>query len=445
MSRKINFTLFLTSFSETFGLGRKVALGAVIVVSFLILTAVVAFVESAPPSTLTIISGPVGSSYHTNAEKYRLILARNHVKVKVLTSRGSIENLQTLNARSSGVQVGFVQGGMTNGIDLDRLVSLGSISYQPLMIFYRGTTTVEVLSGLAGRRLAIGAEGSGTRVLALTLLATNGITAGGPTTLVDLEAEEAAQALIEGRVDAVFLMGDSASSRIMRKLLHAPEVHLLSFSQANAYTRRFRFLNKLELPKGSIDFGRNLPTQDVYLIGPTVELVARADLHPALSDLLLEAAREIHGNASLLQNRGEFPAPLEHDFRISDDAARFYKSGKSFFYRHLPFWLASMVNRILLVFVPMVLVIIPGLRALPAMYRWRIKLQIYRWYRALLRLERELADSSPEARREQLRRLDHIEEAVHKLKVPASFADQFYGLRGHIDYVRSRLGNGGAK
>jgi hypothetical protein len=167
--------------------------------------------------------------------------------------------------------------------------------------------------------------------------------------------------------------------------------------------------------------------------------VARANLHPALSDLLLEAAQQVHGNAGLLQRRGEFPAPLEQDFRISDDAARFYKSGKSFFYRHLPFWLASLVNRILLVFVPMVVLLIPAVRLLPTFLRWRIKLSLYRWYRALLKLERELLDGPPGERKEQFRRLDHIEEAVNKLKVPASFADQFYGLRGHIDYVRGRL------
>ena len=439
MDRKISFAPVLTTFTETFGLGRGAALSAIALIIVVTVVAVASFVGSSPPSTITITSGPVGSSFHTNAEKYRLILARNHVKLKVLPSRGSLENLQRLNDPSNRVDVGFVQGGVTNGINLDKLVSLGSLSYQPLFVFYRGTTSVEVLSRLAGQRLAIGPEGSGTRSLALMLLATNGIESGGTTTFLGLESGEAASGLLDGSVDAVFLMGDSASSQIMRKLLRTPEIHLLSFSQADAYARRFRHLNKLVLPRGSIDFGKNLPSQDVFLIGPTVELVARDHLHPALSDLLLEAAREVHGNASLLQRRGEFPAPLEHDFRISDDATRFYKSGKSFFYRHLPFWLASLVNRILVVFVPMVVVLIPALRLIPVFFRWRVKLRLYRWYRALLKLERELLVRSAAEREEQLRHLDRIEEAVNKLKVPASFADQFYVLRGHIDYVRGRL------
>jgi hypothetical protein len=257
---------------------------------------------------------------------------------------------------------------------------------------------------------------------------------------LDLDGEGATKALLESNVDAVFLMGDSASSQNMRQLLRTPEVRLFNFTQADGYTRRIHSLNKLELPKGAIDFGKNIPAQDVYLIGPTVELIARANLHPALSDLLLEAGREVHGNATLFQRRGEFPAPLEVDFHLSNEARRFYTSGKSFLYRSLPFWLASRVNRILVVFVPMVFVLIPGLRIIPTVYRWQIRLRIYRSYRALLVLEREMfAPLTPEKRKELLRRLDHIEQAVNRMKVPVSFADQFYGLRGHIVFVRDRL------
>jgi hypothetical protein len=173
-----------------------------------------------------------------------------------------------------------------------------------------------------------------------------------------------------------------------------------------------------------------------------VELVARTSLHPALSDLLLEAAREVHGNATLLQRRAEFPAPLEHEFKISPDASRYYKSGKGFLYRSLPFWLASLVNRILAAFVPMLLILIPGLRLIPTAYKWRIQLRIYRWYRRLLKVERDLFGEMTSAKRDELqRRLDHIEISVNQMKVPASFAGQFYGLREHIGIVRDRLRN----
>ena len=180
--------------------------------------------------------------------------------------------------------------------------------------------------------------------------------------------------------------------------------------------------------------------QDVLLIGPTVEIIARRDLHPALSDLLIEAAIEVHNRATILQRRGDFPSPVEHEYRISEDAARFYKSGKGFLYRYLPYTLASLVSRILLVLVPMIIVLLPGLRLIPAVYSWRIKSRIFKWYKALMFIEQDLTPQlTAETKEGLLVRIDNIEDAVNKMKVPSSFADQFYALRGHISFVRSRL------
>jgi len=438
--RKIPFTRVQALFTEIFGLGRAAALSAILLISLFTIFAVFWFFYSAPPHTLTITSGPEGSIFRRNAEKYAKILARSGVKLKVLPSQGSLENIKRLANPAFKVDIGFVQGGVAGELDIERLNSLGSVSYEPLMVFYRGTRSLDVLSGLNGKRLAIGPEGSGTRSLALVLLAANGIEPRGATRLVDLDAEDAAKALLENSVDAVFLMGDAASPQIMRKLMQTPGIRLFDFIQADGYTRRISYLNKLALPRGSIDFGKDIPSHDVSLIGPTVELIARTDLHPALSDLLLEAASEVHGGSGLFKRQGEFPAPLEHELHISADAVRYYKSGKIFLYRYLPFRLASLMNRVLVVAVPMAVVLLPGLRIIPALYRWRIKLRIYRWYRALLMLERDLITRLAREEREELfGRLDHIEEEVNKMKMPASFADQFYVLREHIDFVRDRL------
>jgi TRAP-type uncharacterized transport system substrate-binding protein len=430
----------LTMIMEIFGLSRSVTIAALLFATLVLAGAVYLFVQSAPPSTIAITSGPEGSIFHTNALRYAAILARYGVKLKVLTSEGSLENLNRLCDPSFRVDVGFVQGGMTNGATHE-LVSLGSISHQPLLVFYRGAP-VELLSDLAGKRIALGPVGSGTRSLALTLLAANGIKPGGTNTLLDWEPKQSSKALLDGTVDAVFLMGEDASIAVIIGLMRAPDIHLLNFRQADAYTRRFSYLSVTEFPQGVLDFGRNIPAQDLYLIGPTVELIAREHLHPALSDLLLGAARELHGKPTLLQRKGEFPAPLEHDIPISADAARFYKSGKGFFYRYLPFWLASLTSRIVVVFIPTVVVLIPLLRSIPAFYRWRIRTRLYRRYRALLSLERELFKESDPGKREQLlKRLDEIESAVNRMKVPAFSADQFYGLRGHIGFVRQIVGD----
>ncbi|MDB5991216.1 MAG: C4-dicarboxylate transporter substrate-binding protein, partial [Herbaspirillum sp.] len=322
---------------------------------------------------------------------------------------------------------------------INTLVSLGSVAYVPVSVFYHTATIVDSLDDLRGKRVAVGLPGSGARVLALTLLKANGIVPGSGTTLLDMGGDEAAQALIGGKIDAAFLMGDSASPPTMGKLLRTPNIRLVNFTQSNAYTRRFSYLNEINIPMGVFDFGKNIPPQDIKLIAPTAELLARDDLHPALSDLLIEAAKEVHDKASVLQKAGEFPAPLEHEYRISDDAKRYYKSGKSFLYRILPFWLASLLDRTLVILLPIVLLLIPGFRLVPLLYGWRIKSRIYKWYGALIALERGGVPETQEENAHMLQQLDQIEESVNRLKMPLAFADQFYVLREHITFVRNRL------
>jgi len=393
----------------------------------------------APPTTIRIASGPEGSGYRNQAEKYKKIIEAYGVKVQVVPSKGALDNLQQLADRKAKVDVGFVQGGLSDGIDTTGLVSLGSVFAQPIMAYCRSDVPIEMLAQLKGKRIAVGPEGSGTRVLAMKLLKINEMD-GPPTQLQEMGGEDAAKALIAGTTDVAFLMGESATPQVMRSLRAVPGIELASFRQADGYLRKFRFLSKLTLPEGAMDLAKNYPPRTMTLIGPTVELVARADLHPALSDLLIGAAREIHGTPGMFRNAGEFPAPLARDFPISRDAERYYKSGEQFLYKRLPFWLASLIDRLLVVVLPLLVIIVPATRIVPALYRWRVRSRIYRWYGALMAIERDmLTTRTPERRDAILKRLDDIEGAVNELKMPLSFADQLYVLRDHVATVRRRL------
>ena len=426
---------------ETFGFSPALASAVALFLAFVCLLAVVWVVRSAPPHKLVMTSGPEGSSFQRWAGAYQKALAKHGVTLEIRPSSGSLDNLRRLRSAAEGIDIGFVAGGISKDENVDGLVSLGSVAYQPIWVFYHSPApTINRLSQLAGQRIAIGAPGSGTRSLALALLQANGIT-GAPTIFFDSDSGAAAAALIQGKLDAVFLMGDSAALQTLRDLEHAPDVQLFNFTQADAYVRRNAYLNKITLPTGSLDLAKNLPAQDILLVGPTVEFVAREGLHSALSDLLLDVAREVHGKANLLQKRGEFPAPLEHEFTLSDDAQTYYKSGRSWLYRSIgSFWVASLLNRILVAVVPLALVIIPAIRLLPSAYRFNIQLKFYRCYRPLQRLERESFGSLTAARvQELLLELDEIETAVSRLKVPASFAERFYSLRSYVHFVRERL------
>jgi hypothetical protein len=443
-----------------------VSFGPILLICAAAIWFAIRLIQPAPPSTLTLSAGPPGSSYWNTAQRYKAILARNGIKLVVLPSQGSLQNLERLTDPAAQVDVAFVQSGALSAVPnaaasdagpasavspsadaaaapgpnvAAHLVSLGSVAYVPLVVFYRGPVHTR-LSEFAGERLAIGPEGSGARALALALLKANEIEPGGKTALLPLTGDAAARALTDGQIDVAFLAGESAQLPVMARLVRTPGVRLLSFSQAQAYVRRFTYLNDIELPMGAVDLGKNLPPQTVHTLAPTADLIARDALHPALSDLLIEAAREVNGRASLLQRAGEFPAPLVHDFPISDDAARYYKSGKGFLYRVLPFWMASLADRFLVLIVPIVVVLIPGVKLVPPLYTWRVKSRIYRWYGVLIGIERAALSDTPEAERLALvAKLDAIEDAVNRMKMPLAYADQFYVLREHIGFVRERL------
>jgi hypothetical protein len=403
------------------------------------LVLIVWIANPAPPHTITISAGPRDSSFVVTANQYRKILARNGIRLNVLESDGSVQNLHRLLDPKQHVDVALVQGGVSEGLDTSSLVSLGSVFYVPIVVFYRGSALTE-LGQLEGKRVAIGREGSGTRLLALQLLAANGIQPGGDTTLVPTDGLQAATQLVAGEVDAAFLSGDSATRGLMLRLLRVPGISVMNFDEASAYTRVFPFLDEIDLPPGVLDLKRRIPPDTVHLISPMAELVARDTLHPAISDLLIEAAQEVHGAAGLLQRAGQFPSPVEHEYPISADAQRYYRTGKGFLYRTLPFWLASIGDRTLVLLLPIAVLLVPAMRVIPAIYQWRVRSRIYRYYGSLIAIERHaLAGATEEERTRLLGQLDEIETALNHLRMPLAYADAFYVLREHVGFVRSRL------
>jgi TRAP-type uncharacterized transport system substrate-binding protein len=427
-------------------------LGPILLASAAAIWLALHFVRPLPPHTLTMSGGPKGSSFEHFAEKYQAYLATDGIELKIIPSAGSLQNFQRLTEPHSHIDIALVQSGITEtavkGGSTADIVSLGSMFYQPLTVFYRAVfhrgrprRPMFKLSELTGKRIAIGSEGSGTRLLALALLKGNGIELGGPTQLLNLQGEAARKALLDGQVDAIFLSGDSAPPDTIRAMLHTRGVAMFTFPQADAYTRRFPYLHELNIPEGAFDLGANLPRKPVIMLAPAVEMMARSDLHPALCDLLIEAAQAVHGRATLLQRMHDFPNPLTYSFPLDAEAARYYKSGdRSLAYRYLPFRFASLVSRIAAVLVPIIIILIPGLRFLPSLYRWRVDSRIHRRYAELMALERESLDTlTPERHAELLDRLLEIERSVIMRKTPGSHADQLYQLREHIAFVRNNL------
>jgi TRAP transporter TAXI family solute receptor len=395
------------------------------------------FVEPAPPDRVVMSTGTVDGGYQMFAQRYQEILARDGVTVDLRISAGSQENVSRLLDESSDVEVGFFQGGSAFAANAPNLRSLGSIYYEPLWVFYRGSE-IRDFGGLKGKRLAIGPEESGARALALQLLAVNA-TVMPPTELLPDSGHKANEMLLQGKLDAVFMVAPPESP-LVEQLVSTQGIRLLNIERADAYTRRFPYLTRLILPRGVFDFVSNNPARDVTLVSPTANLLARDTLHPALAFLLMRAAREIHGTPGLLNKIGDFPAPLNSEFPLSSEAERYYTSGPPFLQRYLPYWIAVMVDRLWIILLPALALLLPITRIIPPVYRWRVRSRIYRWYAQLEEVEFELEDDPPpEKLKELLERLDQIESSVNRIHTPLAYSDDLYTFRHAVNLIRNRV------
>ena len=406
--------------------------GPAILLGFVALVVTYQFVEPAPPRTISIASGRPGGAYQEHSRSLSAQLEASDVTLEIVATSGSIDNIERL--RRGEVDVAFVQGGTKSPDVDDPFVSVASLYYEPLWVFYRKERPVRLLSDLRGRSISIGPVGSGTRAIALELLADNGL--GATTAKLDSSGGlDAANALREGKTQVVFLVGSTEDAAV-RSLLNSSEVALLDFARAKAYSRRHRYLSHVELPRGVLDPAADLPSTTVRLIAPTAQLVVRNGFHPALIDLLLAAASRIFTQGDLVQEAREFPSIRFVDYPISPIAKRYFTSGRPFLYRYLPFRVAAFLDRIKILLLPLLTLVIPLARFVPPLYRWRIRSRIYRWYRDLLQIE---SGAATRGARDAIEALDQLEQDVAEITVPLSHADELYHLKHHIELVRARL------
>jgi hypothetical protein len=414
----------------------------------LILVALICFIaykliDPTPPQQVTLSTGQENSAYEELGKRYATALKKYNINVTLQRSLGSQENLERLKNPASGTDIAFVQSGSTAQADAERegLVSLGSLFTEPVWLFFRDTKDITELTQLKGLRINVGPEGTGVPSLFNKLLDVNGVQPS-ELTLGALENTPATVELLEGRIDGL-VFSSAPDSLLVQMLLQTPGIRLFDFTQAEAYTRRLPFLSHVLLPRGIVDLGRNVPSKDYHLIAPTATLVARKSLHPALEDLFVQAAADIHGGAGWFQKQGEFPTAQFTEIPVLPDAKKFYENGPPLLQRYMPFWVANVFERMWVVIVALGALILPLSRIVPPLYVWKVRSRVYRWYGKLRAVEQAIEDVAPDKRAEvyqmQLKRLNQIEGRVNQISIPLSFAVELYGLRSHINFVRNRV------
>lgn len=418
---------------------------------FLLVALVLLFVayfalDPNPPRKVVLATGPEQSAYHEFGKRYAAELKKRGITVELKMTAGAGENLRLLLDPASGVDLAFLQGGAGERTraqaDADALVSLGSLFFEPVWLFYREDAaqrllkadTLDSLAQLSGWRVNVGARGSGSTGIMRKLLEANRIDPASVTQL-RLEPTPAVMALLEGQADAL-VFASAPESLMVQMLLQTPGIRLFDFTHADAYSRRFAFMSPVLLPRGVVDLAKDMPASDVRLVAPTASLAAQRDTHPALVQLFVQAAGVIHGEAGWFQRKGEFPSAKNTEWPLSKEAERYFRTGPPVLQQWLPFWLANLIDRMWVALVSIIAILIPLSRVVPPLYEFRVRSRIFRWYGQLRTVENAQGEKPAE---ELMQELDAIETRVGNISVPLSYADELYALRSHINLVRRRL------
>ncbi|MBC7538443.1 MAG: ABC transporter substrate-binding protein [Bacteriovorax sp.] len=418
-------------------MSAKITLPLGILITILLIFAIGRF-DPAPPNHLTISTGDDQSDIQKYAIQYKRILKAEGVTLNIRASSGPLENLKLLDDDNTGVSAAFVQDGIGSEDKEPDIVSLGSLYYEPIWIFYRSKNVYTHFSQLIGDKIAVGRVGHGAQVFAQRLLLMSGVDPQ-DASLLNMTSTESAQALKNGTVDAVILMLP-ADNKIIHELALRKDIKLLSLEQAEAISRKDQAFHHLILPRGAIDLESDIPKEDIDLVASTSTLLVRDDIHPALAYLLLKAATEVHSQPGIFEKRGEFPTNKDDSFSLSKDATQFYKSGAPFWQRYLPYWLAAWFDRFVLLIIPFLAFLLPLIRTIPKIYHWRLRSKIYQRYGELKFLETQIKHTVTKVDYDNyLQQLSLIEERVNKMKMPQNFSEYVYSLKGHIQFVRDRI------
>jgi TRAP transporter TAXI family solute receptor len=231
-----------------------------------------------PPKVIDMAAGLPTGLYYQFGERLKIELTQDRIKLDVLETGGSVDNLKLLGDPKSEVDFAIVQGGVADIAQYPKLVSIAGMFYEPVWVWYREEAFkneggLRVLNQLKGKRVSLGNEGSGTLALSNALLKISGLSEG-VIRAEKLKPDQAVEKLNRGELDVAFIVV-AAEAPIIKKFYEVPGIRLMNFEQADAYTRNLPYLSKVNVPRGLLSIEHDLPRQDIQVVAPTATLVAR--------------------------------------------------------------------------------------------------------------------------------------------------------------------------
>lgn len=393
------------------------------------------FIQPAPKKELVIATGSKTGNYYTTALAYQALLQEEGIKVTILNSAGSVENLSLLKEKKA--DIAFVQNGIAG--NKHNVELLASLYYEPLWIFYKNDNyTMDYVIQLIGKTIAIGKSQSGTEHLSRMILQDNGITPQN-TNIINLSTTQAKEKLIQGKIDGLFIVSSTQSS-IIKALLEEPSINLLSIKRSKAYSQKYSFLESLNLYEGTIDLYKNLPDEDIRLLATTANLVVNSDVPEELIRILMKKVQFIHSSKTLFSQDNQFPNTSNTNLVINEEALKYLKDGDSFLEKIFPYWIASNIDRLKILLIPILTLMFPLFKGVLPLYQWTMRSKIYRWYDQVNEIDQHIPTMSKEKQLQTIKDLEELKLEIQKeTKVPLSFMGEYYNLIMHIDMICKKL------
>ncbi len=395
------------------------------------------FIQPSPKKEFTIATGSKEGEYYKTALLYKEILEKEKVKVNILTTSGSIENLKLLEEKKA--DVAFVQNGMILNKEQEHLKAIASIYYEPLWVFYKNRNySINYIVELFSKRISVGVQGSGTNHLALQILNDNGINKENSDIQVH-SSSDAKDLLINDKIDAMFIVG-SPNSKTIKELLDNPNINIFSFKRAKAYSRKYSYLETLPLYEGTVDLYKNIPYSNINLLATTANLVINDNLSEELTRLLLKKLVLIHDKKGLFEKNEQFPNISNLTIDIDEEANRYFNYGDTFLEKIFPYWIASNLDRLKILLIPLLTLLFPLFKGVFPLYRWSIRSKIYKWYDKIQSIDKRIDNLNNKELKENLAELQKLKKEIREeTKVPLSYMGEYYDLIMHLEVLISQL------
>jgi len=418
---------------------NKVLLVSLLILAFIIASfyITIQFIQPVPKKEFTIATGSKNGQYYKTALIYKEILEKQKVKVNILTSKGSIDNLQLIKEKKA--DVAFIQNGINYDQKETQVSTLSSIYYEPLWIFYRNEKyTMDYIVELTSKKISVGQEGSGTNDLASKILSDNKID-NTNSSILNYSTEVSKEKLLKGELDAIFLVS-SPDSAVIKELLENPDINLFSLKRAKAYSRKYNFLEPIKLYEGTINLYKNVPSENINLLATTALLVARDDFSEELTRLVLKSIKDIHNKKNLFEAENQFPNLHNITIKTNEEAQRYFDYGDTWLEKIFPYWIASNLDRLKILIIPLITLLIPLIKGTLPLYKWSVRSKIYRWYDELQALDLALEGLKIEELKSKLLEVEELKKEIkEETKVPLSYMGEYYDLIMHLELIISKL------